>query len=168
MGAGVTLKYSKRSALSLVAKAQISLETGTPKVLLPYDSDTSSTDSGSDSEPSSPTTKQPHSVVSKSLTVEEQQAIDFGPMRAIPDELFKKQLLKHANPRNLFTIQQVRIQRRTEGASHHVVVLRFGSPKSGDECVIKIPITGTKERWTRGVRPRHEVRGHDDGIHRPT
>jgi aminoglycoside phosphotransferase (APT) family kinase protein len=169
MAAGVTLKYSKRSALSLAAKAQISLETVTPKAHLPYDSDTSSTDSGSDSEPSSssssssssscnsqgsttaanpPTTKPPHSVVPKSLTDENQQEIDFGPIRAIPDELFKKQLLKHVNPRNRFTIDQVRLQRRTAGASHHVVILRLGPPKSGDEYVIKIPITGTKERWT--------------------
>ncbi|KAF1831322.1 hypothetical protein BDW02DRAFT_606901 [Decorospora gaudefroyi] len=81
------------------------------------------------------------------LSKREQNDRDFAPFRAIPNELFKTQLLKHIDPTQHFTNPRVRIQRRVERTSHHVVMLQFGAAKFGIEYVFKIPVTGTKERW---------------------
>ncbi|CAO2657978.1 Nn.00g072380.m01.CDS01 [Neocucurbitaria sp. VM-36] len=84
-----------------------------------------------------------------SLLERAQHDRDFAPLRAIPDELLKSQLLKHVDRFNDLTTKHCRIQRRTEGANHHVVILEIGPVSLGHEYVIKIPVTGTKERWTK-------------------
>jgi hypothetical protein len=152
----------ERSTLALAAAAQIPLQATIHKTHLSRDCGSSSTDSDSEtfseaspasttaSEPSTPKQLGAQSLpppAPKPLTEEEQHDLDFAPIRAIPSELFKSVLLKHIDPTNYVTNPRVNIQRRTEGASHHVVMLQFGLGSFKVEYVIKFPLTGTKERW---------------------
>jgi aminoglycoside phosphotransferase len=151
----------ERSTLALAAATQVSLQASILKTFLSQHSDTSSSDSGSKtfseasqtstaSEP--PTPKQLSAPCTpapapKTLTEDEQHDLDFAPLRAIPSELFKSVLLKHVDPTNYFKNPRIHIQRRTEGASHHVVMLQFGPASFEADYVIKVPVTGTKELW---------------------
>jgi hypothetical protein len=67
--------------------------------------------------------------------------------RAIPNELFKIQLLLHIDPGRRFITKHCQVFRRTEGASHHVVMVRLGAKRLGIEYTFKILVTGTQERW---------------------
>lgn len=84
---------------------------------------------------------------SKELNEREQQECDFAPFRTISNKRFKAQLHKYLDPGNCIADPYIRVQRRTEGASHHVAILQFGAPQYKLEYVFKIPVTGTKERW---------------------
>jgi hypothetical protein len=167
----------ERSALASAVAAQILLEENTPKTHLSLYSDISSTDSGSEtfSEPSPTSTmaSEPPTInqlgalsppppvpalasAPESLTEVEQYDLEFAHLRAIPSALIKSVLLKHIDPTKSFTNPRVRVQRRTEGASHHVVMLQFGPADLNSEWVIKIPVTGTKERWNEELA--HKMR----------
>ncbi|KAI1668044.1 hypothetical protein Ptr902_12214 [Pyrenophora tritici-repentis] len=84
---------------------------------------------------------------SEELSERAQHDRDFAPFRAISNDRFKAQLRKFLDPTNYFKDSRIRILRRTEGASHHVMMLQFGHPKYVMEYVFKIPVTGTVERW---------------------
>ncbi|KAF2276990.1 uncharacterized protein EI97DRAFT_489551 [Westerdykella ornata] len=79
---------------------------------------------------------------------ESRQMAEFvwGPFRSIPDERFVDLLHR------LFRIgltkdgSGYKVEKRTEGSFHHVVILSNGSEK----MVIKVPMVGTAERWQRG------------------
>ncbi|KAF2820256.1 hypothetical protein CC86DRAFT_471378 [Ophiobolus disseminans] len=53
----------------------------------------------------------------------------------------------HVDLSRHLTPKDCHILRRTEGGSHHVVIIRVGSARPSNEFVIKIPVTGTEERW---------------------
>ena len=85
---------------------------------------------------------------SEELTERQQHDRDFAPFRAISVDRFKAQLRKYLDPSGeVFTNPRMRVLRRTEGASHHVVILQFGAPQYELDYVFKLPVTGTKERW---------------------
>lgn len=69
-------------------------------------------------------------------------------MRAIPDSLLITQLLLHIDSFRTIPPESCHIQRRIEGASHHVVFIQVGPASRSRTYVIKIPVHGTFERWT--------------------
>ncbi|KAF1943493.1 hypothetical protein EJ02DRAFT_433079 [Clathrospora elynae] len=68
---------------------------------------------------------------STELGEREQHGLGSAPFRAVPKEFFKVQLPKHVDPTNYFTTECVRVQRRTEGANHHAVILQIGPARFG-------------------------------------
>jgi hypothetical protein len=75
---------------------------------------------------------------------------DWAPIRAIPDERFKRLALMHIDTNNPLDTNDCIILARFEGGFHHIVMLRLDSKDAMDDYIIKIPAVGTRVRWQEG------------------
>ncbi|KAF1914203.1 kinase-like domain-containing protein, partial [Ampelomyces quisqualis] len=72
---------------------------------------------------------------------------DWGPLKAIPEQLFRLTLLEHLPTDCAVNGDGIRVLEKIEGGNNFVRILELHEGPSADRYVIKVPCTGTAARW---------------------